>query len=299
MITQFKRTIKYGFKIITRDGEIFFTSISILFIVVSLISSLFIFKKVSEFLIYSLKEKANVSVYFKEDAPQEEILKIKEEISKNEQFHVEFISKEKALKDFELKHQRNNILMEALKEIGYNPFLASLEIKSNDPFQYEVLMTYFKEKENLIEKIDYAERKPLIDKIFSLSSNIEKVGMIISLVLVLISIFVVFNTTRLSLLNFQEEIFIQKLVGASSWFIRGQFLVQGFLAGMLASALSCVVLVSFLYFVSPKVEMVFPGLNLFSILKENIQTLLIIQLSSGILLGIVPTLFALRRFLKI
>jgi cell division transport system permease protein len=299
MILQLKRTIKYGLKTITRDGEIFLTSVSILFIAISLISFLFIFRKTSQFLISSLKEKADVSVYFKENTPEEEILKIKEEISKNPEFKVDFVSKEEALKEFERRHKENPILMEALKEIGENPFLASLSIKAKEPGKYEELLSFFKEKEDLIEKIDYSERKPLIEKIFSLSTNLEKGGILISLILVLISVFVVFNTTRLSINNFKEEISIQRLVGASNWFIRGPFLVQGIFAGIFSALLSLLTVFLTCYFLSPKLSVLFEGFNLFKIFSSNLLLLILIQFFAGILLGTIPTLIAIRRFLKI
>jgi len=299
MILQLKRTIKYGLKTITRDGEIFLTSVSILFIAISLISFLFIFRKTSQFLISSLKEKADVSVYFKEDTPEEEILKIKEEISKNPEFKVDFVSKEEALKEFERRHKENPILMEALKEIGENPFLASLSIKTKEPVKYEELLSFLKEKEEIIEKIDYSERKPLIEKIFSLSRNLEKGGILISFVLILISVFVVFNTTRLSINNFKEEISIQKLVGASNWFIRGQFLVQGLFAGILSALFSLLTVFLTSYFLSPKLSVLFEGLNLFEIFSSNLGILILIQFFAGILLGTIPTIIAIRRFLKI
>jgi cell division transport system permease protein len=299
MILQLKRTIKYGLKTITRDGEIFLTSVAILFIVISLISFLFIFRKTTQFLISSLKEKADVSVYFKEDAPEEEILKIKEEISKNPEFKVDFVSKEEALKEFERRHKENPILMEALKEIGENPFLASLSIKAKEPSKYEELLSFLKEKEEIIEKIDYSERRPLIEKIFSLSSNLEKGGILISSILVLISVFVVFNTTRLSITNFKEEISIQRLVGASNWFIRGQFLVQGIFAGVFSALFSLLVISLSCYFLSPKVSILFEGLNLFEIFSSNLKLLISIQFFAGILLGTIPSLIAIRKFLKI
>lgn len=299
MILELKRTIKYGLKTITRDGEIFLTSVSILFIAISLISFLFIFRKTSQFLISSLKEKADVSVYFKEDTPEEEILKIKEEISKNPEFKVDFISKEEALKEFERRHKENPILMEALKEIGENPFLASLSIKTKEPEKYEELLSFLKEKEEIIEKIDYSERKPLIERIFSLSRNLEKGGILISLILVLISVFAVFNTTRLSINNFKEEISIQKLVGASNWFIRGPFLVQGLFAGILSALFSLLTVFLTSYFLSPKLSVLFEGLNLFEIFSSNLGILILIQFFAGILLGTIPTIIAIRRFLKI
>jgi cell division transport system permease protein len=299
MIDQIKRTIKYGLKIIVRDGEIFLTSVFILFLVISLISFLFIFRKTSEFLISSFKEKVDISVYFKEETPEDEILKIKDEISKNPEIKVEFVSKEEALKEFEKRHKENKILMNALKEVGENPFLASLSIKAKEPNQYEELLSFLKEKESFIEKVDYSERKPLIERIFSLSSNLEKGGILISSVLILISIFVVFNTTRLSITNFKEEISIQRLVGASSWFIRGQFLVQGMIAGIFSALISLLIVFLSCYFLSPKISILFEGLNLLEIFSSNLGILILIQFSAGILLGSIPSLIAVRRFLKI
>jgi cell division transport system permease protein len=299
MISQLKRTIKYGLKTIVRDGEIFLTSVSILFIAVSLISFLFILRKTTQFILLSFKEKADISVYFKENIPEEEILKIKDEISKNAEFKVDFISKEEALEEFKKRHQRNPVLIEALKEIGNNPFLASLSIKAKEPSRYEELLSFLKTKEDFIEKIDYLERKPLIEKIFSLSVNLEKGGILISLILVLISVFVVFNTTRLSIVNFKEEISIQRLVGASNWFIRGPFLVQGIFAGILSALLSFLVIFLLCYSLSPKISILFEGLNLFEIFSSNLGSLVLIQFSAGILLGTIPSFIAIRRFLKI
>jgi len=298
MILQIKRTIKYGWKTITRDGEIFLTTTAILFIVISLISFLFIFRKTTQFLIFSLKEKADVSVYFKEDAPEEEILKIKDEISKNSDFKVEFISKEEALNEFKRRHKENPLLMEALKEVGQNPFLASLNIKAKDPVKYEEIISFLKAEESFIEKIDYFERKPLIEKIFTISTNLEKGALLVFLVLVLISVFVVFNTTRLSIDNFKEEIQIQKLVGASNWFIRGPFLVQGIFAGILAGMTSFFVVLWICYILTPKISLLSEDLNLLEIFFAHLKTLVLLHLLSGIFLGTIPSLIAIRKFLK-
>jgi cell division transport system permease protein len=299
MILQLKRTIKYGLKTITRDGEIFFTSVFTLFLTISIISFLFIFKQISEFLISSLREKADISVYFKEDVPEDEILQIKEEITKNPDFKVDFVSKEEALKEFELRHRENPILIEALKEIGDNPFLASLSIRAKEPGKYEELLSFLKEKEDIIEKIDYSQRRQLIERIFSLSASLEKGGILFSLIVVLISVSVVFNTTRLSINNFKEEISIQKLVGASNWFIRGPFLIQGVFTGILSALLSLLTIFLTCYFLSPKLSILFEGLNLFEIFSSNLKSLILIQFFAGISLGTIPGLIAMRRFLKI
>jgi cell division transport system permease protein len=300
MLVELKRIIKYGIKTMTRDGEFVFASILTLAIVIFLISSLFLFREISQILISFLKEKADISVYFKSETAEEEILKLKEEISKiPEVKKVNYISKEEALKEFEKRHKENPELMNALKEIGENPFLASLDIKAWQMTQYEDIVSFLQQKEPLIEKIDYYQRKPLIERIFSLSSNLEKGGIIFSVFLTLVAIFVVFNTIRLSILNFKEEISIQRLVGASNWFIRGPFVVQGILSGIFSAFFSFLSLALFCWVLSPKVKILFDGLDIFQIFSEKILVIILIQFLVGIGLGVISSLIAIRRYLRV
>jgi cell division transport system permease protein len=132
-----------------------------------------------------------------------------------------------------------------------------------------------------------------------LSASLEKGGILFSLIVVLISVSVVFNTTRLSINNFKEEISIQKLVGASNWFIRGPFLIQGVFTGILSALLSLLTIFLTCYFLSPKLSILFEGLNLFEIFSSNLKSLILIQFFAGISLGTIPGLIAMRRFLKI
>jgi cell division transport system permease protein len=103
----------------------------------------------------------------------------------------------------------------------------------------------------------------------------------------------------LSINNFKEEISIQRLVGASNWFIRGPFLVQGIFAGIFSALLSLLTVFLTCYFLSPKLSVLFEGFNLFKIFSSNLLLLILIQFFAGILLGTIPTLIAIRRFLKI
>jgi cell division transport system permease protein len=301
MLNFIKRIIKYGWKIFIRDGEIALTDVFILVIVILLISSLFIFREVGKILISSLKEKADISVYFKEDVPEEEILKLEEEISKiSEVKEVKYVSKEEALNEFKERHKENPVLMEALSEIGANPFLASLSIKAREASQYETIINFLNEKNSqFIEKIDYYQRKPLIERIFSLISNFEKGGIFLSAILILIAVLVTFNTIRLAIVNFGEEISIQRLVGASNWFIRGPFIVQGIISGFLAAIFSLFILAISCWFLNPKIKLLFEDLDIFQIFSEKIFILILVQFLVGIGLGVISSLIAIRRYLRV
>ena len=302
MLITFKRILKSGWLNFTRDGGIAAATIFILVMAIFLVSSIFLLKEASQFLIGAIKEKVDISVYFKENSSQDDILKLKEEISKiPEVKEVEYISKEMALQNFVEKHKDEPLLMEALKEVGPNPFLASLNIKAWEAGQYGKIVQFFENPsfENLIEKIDYYQRKPIIERLFSLTSFAQKTGILLSIILMIIATLVTFNTIRLAILNSSEEIKIQRIVGASNWFIRGPFLVQGAISGIFAILICFLIFSLICWILTPKIEILFPGLNLSNLLTKNLNFLIPIQIFTGIGLGVISSLIAIRKYLRI
>jgi len=302
MTALIKRIFRSAWQSLTRDGGMIAANIFIMVLAISVITALFLFKDISQFLISSLEEKVDVSVYFKYESSEEDVLKVKEEIGKiPEVKEVKYVSKEEALKKFTEKHQDNPVLMESLAEVGVNPFLASLGIKAFQAHQYEAVVSFLERPHfnYLIEKIDYYERKPVIERIYGLTSSFNRAGIVFSIILALVAILVAFNTVRLSIYNWREEIKIQRLVGASNWFIRGPFLVQGAICGFFA-ALICLLLFALLTWgIDSKAELLFPGLGLFAFFVSNFWLILLIQLLSGIGLGVISSLIAVKKYLKV
>ena len=262
-------------------------------------------KDISQILISAIREKADISVYFKEAAQEEEILNVQEELSKIPGVKdVEYVSKEKALEDFVQRHKDNPVLMGSLEEVGGNPFLAALNVRAFEASQYQAVVNFLDAtltpaEQNLIEKVDYYQRKPVIERIFALTSGAGKVGISLSIVLAIVAILVAFNTIRLAILNQAEEIKIQRLVGASNWFIRGPFLVQGAISGIISTLISLLIFTLICWFLGPKIEFLFSGLNVWKFFTGNFFTIILIQLSTGILLGAISSSIAIRKYLKV
>ena len=303
MFTLLKRIFKAGWQAFSRDGAgLAIANVFILVLTISLITSIFLLKDVSRFLISKIEEKADISVYFKEDVAEQDIMNIEEKIAKiPEVKKVDYISKESALNDFIERHKGEETIIAALEELGSNPFLSSLNIQANEVNQYEVITNFFDEPEykDVIEKIDYYKRKPLIERIFTLTTKINQGGLVFALILITISVLITFNTIRLSILNFGEEISIQRLVGASNWFIRGPFIIQGVIYGFFATVICMVIFSLLIWFISPKIEVSLTGLSLFNIFIGNFWRLILFQLVAGIGLGVVSSLIAIRRYLKV
>ncbi|PIW35293.1 MAG: hypothetical protein COZ90_01215 [Candidatus Nealsonbacteria bacterium CG_4_8_14_3_um_filter_37_36] len=302
MFITLKRIFKLGWQNFSRDGGIAAATCFIMVMAILLASFLFLSKDVSQFLISSIQEKADISIYFKNSTLEEEILNLEKELTKiPEVKSIKYVSKEEALEEFIKRHKDSPGLMESLEEVGGNPFLAVLNIKAFEASQYQAVVNFLQGPgfENLIEKVDYYQRKPIIERIFALTVGMKKAGWIISVVLAIIAILVTFNTIRLAILNQKEEIKIQRLVGASNWFIRGPFLVQGMISGFFAVLISFLIFSFICWFLSPKIEFLFSDLNIWKFFTGNFFTIILIQLSTGILLGIISSTIAIRRYLKV
>jgi cell division transport system permease protein len=302
MFTLIKRIIRSGWRSFSRDGEVAVATIFILFLSVMLVSSLFLFKDISKLLISKIEDKIDISIYFKEDILEDDIFDIREIVSEfPEVKEVDYVSPEEALEDFLGKHEEDSILLESIEEVGRNPFLASLNITAWDPGQYQIISNFLEkpEFEEVIEKIDYYQRKSVIDKVSSINETGARIGIIISAILIMVAVAVTFNTIRLSIYNSRKEIEIQRLVGASNWFIRGPFLVQGAICGIFSAMISALVFCGICWFFSPKIMTFFGDFNLYALFLKNFQNLLIIQFVAGIILGVISSVFAVRKYLKV
>jgi len=302
MFVSLKRIIKTGWKGFSRNIALGIATILIMVMVIFLATLLFLLKPASDILISDLREKVDISVYFKEDVLAENISDIESEISRiPEVKNVEYISKEQALEKFIARHQTDPVLMESITEVGENPFLASLNIKAWQASQYQQVTDFLETShfKDLIAKVDYYQRKPVIDKIFSITSFINRSGIIFSIIFGLVAVLVAFNTIRIAIHNSSEEISIMRLVGASNWFIRGPFLIQGAIVGFLSALITVLITFGICYGFDSKIKMILPQLSILSIFLINFGLLILIQFGVGIGLGVVSSLIAIRKYLKI
>ena len=272
MLNSFKRIIYLGYRGLVGDGGQIFATIFILTVAILLASSLFLSGRVSQFLINSLESKADISVYFQEIALEEDILQARDELEKMPEVkEIIYISKDQALEEFKARYADNLVLMDSIRELGGNPFLASLRIQAKNPNQYQAIADYLDSLNlaDIIEKVDYSQRQNVIERIFSITSFLGKTGLSFSLILAVIAILITFNTIKLAIYNYQEEVKIQRLVGASNWFIRGPFLAQGAIAGIISALISLLVLFFIAWLFSPKVQVFLPDLNILKMFWSN------------------------------
>jgi len=302
MLTFLKRITRAGWINFKRNGGLSTASVFIMAMSLSLMTALFLMGGAVEFLIADLQSKVDIAVYFKKDSAETEILKIKEEVAKLPEVRdVTYVSEKNALDDFVQRHKDDPALMASLDQVGGNPLLASLNIRAWQASQYAAVVSFFDSNslKDMVEKIDYGKRKPIIEKLFSATAGINRVGILLSIALSCIAIVVAFNTIRLAIFNLKEEIAIMRLVGASNWFIRGPFVIQGVISGFIAALITLILSVGITFFLSPKMEALVPGFSIFSYFLKNFSLILLGQFAIGILLGVIASAVAMRKHLEV
>jgi len=297
----FGRILKSGWNNFLRNRWLALATISVMVLAIFFMTGLIFVNLIGKTLLVNLQNKVDISVYLKQDVSEQDVSIIRSDLTfLNEVKDVNYISADEALASFKAKHQDNAVLMESLQELG-NPLLPVLNVEAQEASQYEAIVNFLGQDkyEKIVDKINYQQTKPLIDRLSSFTNKVSRGGLIISIILALVAGLVTFNTIRLAMYNFRHEVSVMRLVGASNWYIRGPFLVEGIIYGVIAAVSTTTLLFISLYFLSPKINSLVPGSDLLGWFKVNFFSLLFFQTGAGILLGGVGSLVAIRKYLKV
>lgn len=301
MFTTFKRLLKSGFLSFFRNGWLSTATIIVMSLMLFVMGSLIFVSAFAATALRIFESKIDVTVYFVSDAQEDQIIAIRKEIeSMPHVSEVAYISKDQALNDFRERHKENAFIGSALEEIGANPLEASLNIKSNDPAHYAAISDFLLKKNYpIVDKINYFENKDVIERLNSIIGTVRGAGAIIAFVLAFVAILVTFNTIRLAIYTVREEIGIMRLVGATQWFIRGPFLVSGILYGLSAASVVTLFFFPLTWVITPKVMLIMPGFDPFHYFLNNFFEFIIIMIGSSVVLGVLSSAIAIRKYLRI
>ncbi|MEK7067443.1 MAG: permease-like cell division protein FtsX [Patescibacteria group bacterium] len=299
--TNLWRILKSGWQSFVRNYWLSTATVAVMILALLVISGLMLFNVMTQAVVANLEGRVDVSVYFNKDTEEAKILKLRQElVALNEVKSVDYISEDEALKRFQERHKGDEALLQSLQELEQNPLEASLNIKAHYVSQYEAVSNYLVQDrfQGIIEKINYKQNKEIIDRLTRLTNNLQKGGWVVSLALGLLAILVSFNTVRLTMFNWRDEISVMRFVGASSWFIRGPFLVEGVIYGVCSALVTLILLFPMLYVVSPKITSFLSEVDLLYYYRANFWEFLFLLLAIGIVLGGASSLIAIRRYLR-
>ena len=305
IFTKIKRVAKAGFVNFWRNGWVSLTAILVVVITLLTIGSLIFSKAVMESALSHIEDKVDITVYFKNNAEEKDVLAMKDIVAElSEVKSVEYVSADKALADFKERHKDNATLLQSIEELDKNPLGAALNIKAKEISQYGSVAKFLDGKsdssgDSIIDKVNYFQNKKIIDRLSNILDSAKKLGLIVSLVLALVSILVTFNTIRLAIYSSRDEIEVMRLVGASNRFASGPFIVEGAMYGFFSALIAMIIFYPIIVWVDPKIASVFSGVSLFRYYIDNFGQIFAILLGVGVFICSVSSLIAVRRYLKI
>jgi cell division transport system permease protein len=295
------RTLKEAFQNFVRNGWLSVATISILTISLYLISLTFMIGITANLILKNVQGKINISIYFKPNIEESEILSIKDRIQNYKEIKsVEYVSKDNALTEFKNEFSNNSSIMSALSEVDGNPLLASLVIKANDANQYDTINQAIENSDfrDEINRVNYEENKDIVNNLNKMVDFSKEIGMILGLIFVLIAVLITFNTIRITIYSHKQEFEIERLVGASNLYIRMPFIFEGILYGVSASIVSSIMLLITAKLVSSYVQKAIAQGNLMSVYLSNFWPIFGMLLLLGVFLGVISSFIAIRRYLK-
>lgn len=306
--TNIKRTLKSGFVSFWRNGSVSLASVLVMIVTLLVISSIIFIGAMMTSTLKSIESKVDINVYVTQSASDEDIASLQKSI-KNlpEVLSVTFTSREEALNQFRQRHQDDELTLQALDEIGANPLGASFNIRAKDPSQYESIVKFLDSQKTgvdgtgigSVERVNYSNNKAAIDALNRIMTASRKLGTIVVSFFALVSILITFNTIRLAIYIFREEIAVMRLVGASEMYIRGPFVTVGLMYGAVAGLITLLLLYPMTYYVGPLTFNLGTGLNVFSYYVSNFGQMFLIVVGTGLILGAVSSYLAVKKYLKV
>lgn len=288
------RHIKEALKSIKRNGWMTLAAVSAVAVTLLLVGSFIAILLNVNKLATDVEEDVSVRVYIDLAAEEEDQNELQENLESLEEVDTVIFSS----RDVQL----NEVMGSYGDEFGLfdgddNPLYNVFIVQSTMP-------EYVSEVAEIAEDMDYVADVnyggATADRLFAIMETVRNVGVIIIIALIFTAVFLIANTIRITIFSRRTEIEIMKLVGATNWFIRWPFLIEGALIGFIG-ALIPVSIISYIYLSGFESIMNYLSGTYFSLLPPNPYLLLIVGLllTIGVVIGSIGSSLSIRKFLKV
>ena len=241
------------------------------------------------YILKDVESQVEITAYLLDTADQATITLINRQIIGFEGVReVKFISKEEALEEF--KQQVGPELLEGIP----NPLPNSFRIKVHSP---EVVVEVAQRIEKLqgVEQVEYG--KGIVERLIKIVYWIRLIGIIVMAVFAAISVFIISNTIRLTVFARRREINIMKYIGATDWYVRWPFLLEGMFLGLVGSSIAVGILAVAYKYLCRAVQINLPMISLVPMEEFNIYALGFLLI--GMIIGALGSSFSIKRFLRV
>ena len=247
-----------------------------------------------------VESEQGIQVFVKNEATQEQIDQLGENIRRIDGVStVDFVSKDEALEQMKERFGDRQDLLEGY-EGENNIFTASYVVTLTDLTKSQEVQNQINTYSDVVKKI--ASKDEVVTTLINLANGIKIVTGVILLLLIIISIFIIANTIKLTVHARRKEISIMKYVGATNGFIRWPFIVEGMIIGILASIISIVIVGGVYTFIADKLVssefMQLVNMSLISF-SDMFNSIIFVYMLLGIGIGVLGSVISMRKYLKV
>lgn len=299
----FVRIIKFALQDIIRNFGLSVMTVFILVLMLISVNLLWSVKILTTAGVKMVKDQVNVSLYLSGAVTEKETTSLSDYIkSFPEVVSLKVLSRTDVLESFRTRHQVRQEVLQALEELGGNPFGPTLVITAREPEDYKKIIEAINvpEYERIIEAKSFDGHETAIDRIQNITNHVEQIGLGLALIFGIISFLIIFNTIRVSIHSQRVEISIKRLVGANNWFIRGPYLVEAAIFSLLSLLITGFLLYQGFLRLDPYLSVVFPqSFSLTSYYQSHILYLCLIQGGAVLFLTVFSSSLAMSKNLKV
>lgn len=289
--------VKEGFSSLRKNKTMSAASISSVIAALLVIAIFFIIVMNVDYAASKLESQIEMMVYLQDNLSETIVSSMSKELkSISGVKDVQYIPKAQALKDLNEKWGDNAYLLEGLE--GENPLPDSFKITLTDPAKADAVSLSISSLSN-IERVVYGKEE--LDKLLKATYILRISSLVIITILVFISVFIISNTIKLTVYARRKEISIMKYVGATDWFVRGPFIVEGMLLGLLGSAITSAVVGIGYYYSSNLIKNQMIGLLSVTLMPFGalFSNLVLLLGTVGLLIGMIGSFLSVRKFIKV
>jgi cell division transport system permease protein len=302
----FGRVLRSGAQNFLRNITLAVAAMAVISITLTTILMLVIANATLNSTIKQINNKIDISIYLKDSVTTQQKNALLSGLSGlSEVKSVQYISKSEALALYEAQNSTNQSIESAVAQTN-NPLPATVNVTPNNPSQLDQIKDYLDTPTVLALQSNPSSYsgnlKIAINKIAKTTTLLREAGIVSIIIFAAISVLIIFNTIRMTIFNRRDEIQIMRLLGASTWYIRGPFVIENIIYGILSAGVS--ILVVDILFTTVSNSLQASSFGLLNIgyanyyFRKYFWFILLIQFGIGILIGAVSSVIATRRYLK-
>lgn len=302
-MNSFFRIFKFAFQDFGRNIGLSFMTVFILVLMLLSVNTLWSLDTITKAAVQLVREQVTISFYLAPGIKNNDVNEIKSYISTFPEVNdIKVLTREEVLKSFQNRHKLSGEVLQALDELGGNPFGPTITVRTKEPGDYKKIIDALSvpEYEPLIDGKSFEGNETALDKIQTITSRIERIGWSLSLLFAVISFLIIFNTIRVAIQTQRVEISIKRLVGANNWFIRGPYWLEAVMFTVLSIGITMAVIMSVVPVLDRYIGVVFADrFSLTNYYMSNMLYLFGMQALAVLLLTIISSGLAMRKQLKV